>query len=186
MRVVLSMLIAAFATMTMSSTVSAEESMARSWGLVGEEKARFEAKVVDLPCAITGDCPADCGAGTRPLGLVRDDGRLVVVAKNIQAIFSGAVEDLIPFCGKRVEVDGLMVGEGATRIYQVQYVRDIEAGGEFQRTKRWSKVWNERYPDLKKKKGPWFRKDPRVNALIERDGYLGLGLEADKKFIAEW
>lgn len=186
MRVVLSLLVVAVATVTMGSTAFAEESKARSWGLVGEEKARFKARVVDLPCAITDDCPADCGAGTRPLGLEREDGRLVVVAKNIQAIFSGAVEDLIPFCGKQVEVDGLMVGEGATRIYQVQFVRDIEAGGEFQKTKRWSKVWNERYPELAKKKGPWFRKDPMVNALIERDGYLGLGLEADKKFIAEW
>ena len=154
----LSVIVVVFVMAMPFAAARAQESMARSWGLVGEEKARFEATVVDLPCAITGDCPANCGAGKRPLGLLRDDGRLVVAAKNIQAIFSGAVEDLIAFCGKRVEVDGLMVGEGSPRIYQVQYVRDVEAGGEFQRTKRWSKVWNERYPELKAKKGPWFRK----------------------------
>ncbi|NQW09027.1 MAG: hypothetical protein HQ481_03985 [Alphaproteobacteria bacterium] len=186
MRLIRNVIAAALAMAALSAAAQAQESMARSWGLVGEEKARFEAKVVDLPCAITGNCPADCGAGTRPLGLLRDDGSLVVAAKNTQAIFSGAVEDLIAFCGKRVEVDGLMVGEGTPRIYQVQLVRDVEAGGDFQKTTLWSRVWNERYPELKAKKGPWFRKDPRVNALIARDGYLGLGLEVDKKFIAEW
>ena len=30
---------------------------------------------------------------------------------------------------------------------------------------------------------PLFRNDPRIKAIIERDGFLGLGLEADEEFI---
>ncbi len=51
---------------------------ADSWGLPGEKEVRFEAKVVDILCELTGDCPADCGAGKRQLGLLKDDGTLVL------------------------------------------------------------------------------------------------------------
>ena len=33
--------------------------------------------------------------------------------------------------------------------------------------------------------GPWFRRDPRILSAIAADGYLGLGPEADREFIAE-
>lgn len=49
---------------------------------------------------------------------------------------------------------------------------------------RWGQVWKEEHPDAGG--GPWFRNDPRVNAAIEADGYLGLGQEADEAFIADW
>ena len=39
-------------------------------------------------------------------------------------------------------------------------------------------------PDAKGK-GPWFRRDPRVNEIIAREGYLGLGLEVDQTYIEE-
>jgi len=161
-------------------------STANSWGLIGEQAIRFEGTVTDLKCAVTGaDCPADCGAGARPLGLVTDAGTLVILAKNTQPVFSGAVADFAPFCGQKVEVDGLMVGEGA-RIFQPQLVRRAGSGDDFAKTDHFTKDWNERHPDLSAQKGPWFRKDPAVNALIARDGYLGLGLEADETFKAEW
>ena len=37
-------------------------SKAKSWNLQGQENALFEGKVVDALCALTGDCPTDCGA----------------------------------------------------------------------------------------------------------------------------
>ncbi|MFQ5565677.1 MAG: hypothetical protein ACE5EU_04870, partial [Paracoccaceae bacterium] len=40
-------------------------SQAKNWNLFGEEKALFEGRVVDALCVLTGDCPADCGAGKR-------------------------------------------------------------------------------------------------------------------------
>ncbi|PKP62941.1 MAG: hypothetical protein CVT86_06490, partial [Alphaproteobacteria bacterium HGW-Alphaproteobacteria-8] len=42
-------------------------SQAAEWGLVGEEKALFSAREVDILCEIAGDCPAECGAGARQL-----------------------------------------------------------------------------------------------------------------------
>ncbi|SFI68919.1 hypothetical protein [Albimonas pacifica] len=175
--------------------VSAQEgpfaagSEAESWGLSGEEKARFEARVVDVLCELTGDCPEDCGGGRRQLGLVRAaDGALVLAAKNGQPLFTGAALDLLPWCGRAVEVDGLMVGDPETapaRVFQLQRIRAVEDDA-FVKADRWTQAWAERYPDLASAPGPWFRKDPRVQALVARDGWLGLGLETDARFLEEW
>src|SRR3546814_4003559 len=54
--------------------IAANAQAANSWGLPNEEIVRFEAKVVDVLCELSGDCPADGGAGRRQLGLVTDDG----------------------------------------------------------------------------------------------------------------
>ena len=165
-------------------------SQAKGWGLVGEEKALFEARVVDVLCELTGDCPDNCGAGVRQLGLVRtDDERLLMVLKNSQAAFSGAVVDLLPYCEQTVEVDGLFVNEEdwtgiPTKFYMVQRIKG-EGASEFARANKFTKDWAAQFPEWKGK-GPWFRRDARINKLIERDGYLGLGLEEDEKFIAEW
>ncbi|MCP4249804.1 MAG: hypothetical protein GY778_22405, partial [bacterium] len=77
---------------------------ADEWGIEYEEKARFEARVVDILCELSGDCPAGCGGGKRQLGLLKDDGVLILPAKN-QDIFAGAAHDLLPYCGKRIVVD---------------------------------------------------------------------------------
>ncbi|MEM9013185.1 MAG: hypothetical protein AAGE18_18350 [Pseudomonadota bacterium] len=163
-------------------------SEARSWGLVGEESARFTAQVVDILCELTGDCPADCGAGNRQLGLIREvDNVLIPVNKNTQPAFNGAVTDLLPYCNEMVEVDGLMVGDDEvdpSRFYQVQLIRRLDEE-EFSPTNRWTRVWAEENPDAAGE-GPWFRREPRIQALIARDGYLGLGLEVDEAFIADW
>lgn len=164
---------------------AADEIRAKPWNLEGEELARFDAKVVDIVCELSGDCPADCGAGARQLGLITDNGDLLLAGKNAQAIFTGAVVDLLPHCGTTVTVDGLFTGiEGGPKLFQVQYIRP-EGAAEDIKANAWGAAWNAAHPDLKDKKGPWFRKDPRVNALIQRDGYLGLSHAADKEFL-EW
>lgn len=163
-------------------------SEARSWNLGGEQKARFEAKVVDVLCELTGDCPAACGEGKRQMGLVRSaDDVLVLVTKNSQPAFSGAAEELAPFCGQTVEVDGLLIDQvdpTVKNIYQIQKIR--KAGdAEWTKANSWTKKWAEAHPEAKGK-GPWFRRDPRINGLIEENGYLGLGLEVDKVFLEDW
>src|SRR3546814_4180915 len=62
--------------------IAANAQAANSWGLPNEEIVRFEAKVVDVLCELSGDCPADGGAGHRQLGLVTDDGTLILPVKN--------------------------------------------------------------------------------------------------------
>jgi len=166
-----------------------EECKVKSWGLSGQEKACFSAKVVDLLCEITGDCPNNCGDGNRQLGLLRaDTGKIVYPQKNLQSSFNGASIDLAPHCNKTVDVRGWLVGDeetlkGAAKLFQVQWIRS--EGGKWKKANKWTKDWKKKNPKAKGK-GPWFRRDPRVTAEIEKDGYLGLGADEDIAFIKDW
>lgn len=161
-----------------------EGSEARSWNLYAEVPALFDATVVDIMCDITGDCPADCGAGERQLGLKRSaDDVLVLAMKNNQPAFTGAVIDLLPYCGQQVTVDGLMIEDEDFPVNNIYLVQRIKAGeADWAKASQFTKVWAAENPDAQGK-GPWFRRDPRVLAEIEREGYLGLGLETDEAFI---
>jgi hypothetical protein len=156
--------------------------------LQGRENAIFRAKVVDLVCALTGDCTEDCGGGARQMALLREaDGALILAAKNAEPLFTGATEDLAPSCGQTVTVDGLLVGDPEltdTKFYQVFLIRR-EGSDNWARAERWSRVWKRENKDAAKKGGEWFRHDPAVRAAIEADGWLGLGKEADRQFIEE-
>ncbi|WP_299024778.1 hypothetical protein [uncultured Sulfitobacter sp.] len=164
-----------------------ENSEARSWDLYAEVPARFDAKVVDLLCELTGDCPEDCGAGKRQMGLLRSaDNVLVLAMKNNQPAFTGAAVELAPFCNQTVTVDGLLIDDpdlNAKNIYLVQMIK-AEGTDDWVKANKWTKEWAAANPDAAGK-GPWFRRDPRVQAEIARDGYLGLGLEKDAAFIEE-
>lgn len=163
-------------------------SEAKSWNLYAEKPARFEAKVVDILCELTGDCAENCGGGKRQLGLLRAaDDVLVYPNKNSQPLFTGAALELAPYCGADVEVDGLMIDDpdlGARNIYLVQMIRKV-GEQEWVTANSWTEKWAEANPDAAGE-GPWFRRDPRVNAMIEESGYLGLGIEIDRAFIEEW
>lgn len=163
-------------------------SEARPWNLWAETPARFEARVVDILCELSGDCPADCGGGARQLGLLRTaDNVLVFPNKNSQPLFTGAVAELQPFCGMDVEVDGLMIEDpelGARNIYLVQMIRSV-GDADWTSANRWTDVWAEANPDAAAAEGPWFRKDPRVAAEIEAEGWFGLGLARDEEIIDE-
>lgn len=167
-------------------------SEAKEWGLFGERKARFEAHVVDLQCAVTGDCPEDCGAGLRPMVLIRAaDGAMVLALKNGQPVFSGATFDLAPWCAQTVEIDGVLVGDpeitpaaGNAQLYMVQRIR-AAGEGEWQKADAFTGAWAERFPDAAGGEGAWYRRDPRIAERIEAEGYLGLGPETDAAFIEE-
>ncbi len=177
------LLILAVSYLPFKALAADAESQARSWNLTGEEKARFSAKVVDILCEVSGKCAEKCGAGSYQLGLLTEGGKLIPVNKNGQTSFNGAVSDLLPLCGKTVEVDGLLVGEEVpAKLYQIQLIK--QEGQDWAKANRHTKDWKEKFPDVDGK-GPWFRRDPRVLSILEKDGYLGLGEEADKKFIEE-
>lgn len=155
-----------------------EGSNARAWNLYAEVPAKFEAEVVDILCTVAGDCDTKCADG-RQMGLLRSaDGVLVYPNKNSQPAFTGAAVELAPFCGKVVEVDGLLIEDedipGATNIYLVQTIKEAGAQDPI-KANQWTKVWAKNHPEAKGK-GPWFRRDPRVNAKIADTGYLGQGL----------
>lgn len=158
---------------------------AQSWGLIGEEKARFEAKVVDVLCELTGNCPDNCGGGGRQLGLLKDDGTLIMPLKNVVP-FAGAAHDLLPYCGRRVVADGLFANNRGHRVFALQFVR-AAPDGKWHRADRFKEVWAEENgvaPDSETA-GKWFRHDPRVRKLIESDGKLGLGPKADEAYFAD-
>jgi len=166
-------------------------SKAKSWNLFGEETAVFEGQVVDVLCALTGDCPADCGAGKRQMEVMRAvDGKFVLATKNGQPAFTGATVDLAAYCGQTVIVDGLLIGDpeimpglGDAKVFQVQTVQ-VVGEDTVHKANLWTKDWAKRNPDVGGK-DPWFRRDPKVQAEIEANGLLGLGAEADRKYIEE-
>lgn len=176
--------ILAFAASPALAQDFSEGSNAKSWNLYAEIPATFEAEVVDILCTVTGDCANQCGEG-RQLGLLRTaDNVLVFPNKNSQSSFNGAAYDLHAYCGKTVDVDGLLIEDediqGATNIYLVQTIK--EAGTEeWAKANQWTKIWAEKHPEAKGK-GPWFRRDPRVNAAIEADGYFGQGLSHEDAY----
>lgn len=162
---------------------------ADSWGLTNEEIVRFDGTVVDVLAELTGQPSVDCGGGKHQLGIEKADGTLVLAVKN-KLPFAGATGELIDFCGQEVTVDGLMTGHGGTQVLVVQFVRP--KGGEWRggtraiggwKTGAWAEA-NGFAPD-----GPevseWFRHDKRILDALERDGFLGLGEDADRKFLAE-
>ncbi|MDD9910745.1 MAG: hypothetical protein OXR62_13785 [Ahrensia sp.] len=181
---------AAAMTVLAGSAVAAdfsEGSNAKEWGLLGEEKATFSGKVVDVLCELSGDCVENCGGGERFLGILREaDNQLVYVMKNSQSAFNGPVVDLLPYCNKQVDVDGVMIGDDEfvqAQFYMVQFIRN-KGAAEWNKANLWTKDWAKKNPDAKGK-GPWFRRDPRVAKQIEKDGHFGLGHEVDAKYLAE-
>lgn len=180
------MIRALIATLVLALPAAAQDfsegSEASSWNLSAEKPAKFEARVVDILCELSGDCPENCGAGARQLGLVRAaDDVLVFPNKNGQPAFTGAAVELLPFCGTDVVVDGLLIDDpvlGARNIYLVQTITPA-AGGETVKADRWTRVWADENPDAGGK-GPWFRRDPRIIGQIEEEGWFGLGAQADQ------
>ena len=173
------------ALLMLALPLKAQESQANSWNLNEEEASAFAATVVDPLCEFAGDCPENCGDGGRQLALKTAEGEMVIVSKNGQPQFNGAVPDLLAYCGQDVEVDGLFTGLDGVKIYQVQLIR-VAGEKEWQKANTWLDAWKAANPEVAEGEGPWFRRDPAVLERIERDGYLGLGKEVDAKFIAEW
>lgn len=174
--------------LTLSSVTAAEDfsegSNAKEFGFEEEVKATFSAKVVDVLCELSGDCPDNCGNGLRQMGLLREaDDKLVFVLKNGQFSFNGAAEDLVPYCNKLVDVDGVMVGdpeEFNTQFYMLQLIKD-KGAADWKKANKWTKAWAKKNPEATGK-GPWFRRDPRVKKQIAATGIFGLGHEVDEAF----
>ncbi|MGI9350423.1 MAG: hypothetical protein ACR2O3_02570 [Rhizobiaceae bacterium] len=166
----------------------AEGSNAKEYGFEEEEKATFSGKVVDILCELGGDCADNCGSGNRLMGIVRkEDGKLILVLKNAQLAFNGPVEDLVPYCNKDVDVDGVLIGDAEiynAKFYMLQFIKEAGAP-EWNKAKLWTSAWKKKNPDVAKGKGPWFKRDPRVAKQIEATGYFGLGHEADEEYRKE-
>lgn len=143
-------------------------------GLTGEEIFTARARVVDVACRLTGSCPPECGRGARLLGLETAEGRLLLAAKDA-GYFTGAVRDLLPFCGRDLIVDGVTVTNHGATVFMLQRYRTDETAPwtEARRTVAdWaaSRGFKADGPEA----GEWFRRDERIRAAIARKGRLGV------------
>jgi len=145
------------------------------WGISGVEVAELNGEVVDVLCELSGNCAEQCGAGSRQLGMKTDEG-IVLIAKDLN-IYTGGAEDLWPFCSQQLVINGQFTETGSMRVFQVQNVR--EPGGPWMRTTRFLETWAEKNGQPLSSANRWYRQDPRVKTILERDGRLGLGPDAD-------
>ena len=172
MKKILSFLVVSIFLVSAGDARAAEE-----WGIDGEEKARFEAKVVDVLCELTGDCPAECGGGKRQLGLLKDDGTLILPVKNVD-IFAGAANDLVGFCGKRIIADGLLIKNPKIPLFALQF-KKLAPDGKWSRANQFGKDWSK--ANGGKAAGQWFRNDKMIKKAIAKQGVFGIpGLKMKK------
>lgn len=160
----------AFVTAISLAMMSGVALAAEGWGIKHEKKMRVEAKVVDILCELTGDCPANCGDGKRQLGLLLDDGTLVPAVKNFD-IFAGASEDLKSFCGKKIVADGLMISNPKMPMFALQFKR-LAPDGKWSRANWFSKNWSK--ANGGKPGNAWYKHDARVKEVLAKDGVYGI------------
>ncbi len=145
---------------------------AQKWGIPHEKPVILRGQVVDLLCVAAGDCAPDCGAGRRQLGLLTAEGTLYPAVKS-NVFFAGATLDLLPYCGREVTVDGLVIENPAMTLLFVQSLRG-SGEAEWKPARAFIEDWETRNGPARE----WWREDPKVKAVIARDGVFGIpGLE---------
>lgn len=143
---------------------------AEPWGLENEKVVEIEGEVVDLACAVAGDCVAGCGEGRRQLGLVTAEGRLLPLAKGL-VNFANGVPDLLPYCGRKVRVDGLLIESPAMPLLFVQNLRD-GADAPWRPATAFERDWKAANGGADA--AEWFRADPGVKSAIGAGGVYGI------------
>lgn len=153
-----------------------------SWPVTNAQESEITGTVVDVLCELNGNCVDDCGSGKRQLAIKTEDSRTVLVSKNLTN-YTGAVVELSPFCDQVVDLNGLFTEHRGVRFFQVQNVRP--SGGQWQRATGYLQAWSERTGRPLSEANNWQENDERVQEIIERDGVLGLGQEADQEYLGQ-
>jgi hypothetical protein len=142
---------------------------AEPWGIPHEKPLLLKGRVVDALCHLKGRCAPDCGGGKRQLGLVAADGSFRLVAKG-NVDFAAAIPDLVGFCGKQVEADGLLIENPAVTLFFVQGVRADGDTTPFVAAERFKAEWEARNGKAQE----WWRADLQANSIIAEDGPFGI------------
>ena len=142
---------------------------AEPWGIPHEKPLVLKGRVVDALCHLKGRCAPDCGGGKRQLGLLLADGAFRLVAKG-NVDFAAAIPDLIGFCGRQVEADGLLIENPAVTLFFLQGVRADGDASPFVPAERFKAEWEARNGTAEE----WWRADPEANRIIAEDGPLGI------------
>ncbi len=150
-----------------------------AWPVTNAEESALSGTVVDVLCELNGNCAENCGEGKRQLAIKTESLGTVLISKNLTN-YSGAADELWPFCGELVEVNGLFTENKGIRFFQAQNIR--EPGGQWKQTTNYLQAWSNRTGQSRSLAEDWQYHDPRVKAIIERDGRLGLGTDADNDY----
>ncbi len=161
------LLLAALA-LTGLSAIPVPATAAEPWNIPHEKQVVLKGRVTDALCHLKGRCAPGCGGGKRQLGLVLSDGTFRLVAKS-NVDFAGAIHDLIGFCGREIEADGLLIENPAVTLFFVQGIR-TDASAPFTPAERFKTEWEARHGKAQE----WWRADPEANRLIAEDGPLGI------------
>jgi hypothetical protein len=153
------------AALTMATTTARA---AEAWGIPHEKPVALKGRVVDALCHLKGRCAPDCGAGKRQLGMVLADGTFRLVAKG-NVDFAAAIPDLIGFCGREIEADGLLIENPAITLFFVQGVR-TDPAQPYAPAERFKTEWEAKHGKAEE----WWRADPQANRLIAEDGPFGI------------
>ena len=142
---------------------------AEPWGIPHERPLVLKGRVVDALCHLKGRCAPDCGAGKRQLGVAQADGTYRLIAKG-NVDFAAAAPDLIGFCGKEIEADGLLIENPAVTLFFVQGIRAAGSSEPFAPAERFKAEWEARNGKAEE----WWRADPEANRILAEDGPLGI------------
>jgi len=152
-----------------------------SWPITGAEKNQFSGTVVDVLCELSGNCASECGEGKRQLAIKSQDQAIgtVLVAKNLSN-YSGAADELWQYCDQQVELNGLFTEHKGVRFFQVQNIRPTD--GQWEKATKYLSAWADRSGKSAQQAKNWQTHDQRIKDIINRDGTLGLGTQADNEY----
>lgn len=159
-------------TATLSNPVYAADLL----GVNDEKPLTTTGQVVDINCQLTGNCPAHCGEGKRQLGILSDTGTLYLAAKSA-AIFAGAVTDLLPFCGQKIEIDGSTTTQFGTTLLYIERLRPSKtANAAWMPADGFIRAWAVRHKlsATDPKADEWYRHDATIQGVIKTRGRLGV------------
>ena len=86
-----------------------------------------------------------------------------------QTLFANAIPDLLPFCGKTVEIDGLLIENPVMTIVHVQNLR-ANSSEKWHPAEAFEAAWIAKNGKAEE----WQRADPLVKEIIAADGILGI------------
>lgn len=161
-------LFAAVLAGTLATLAARPAAAAESVGAQYEKLTEMEGTVVDVLCELSGSCPKNCGDGKRLLGIKAENGDITPVAKGAP-IFANATPSVLPFCGKTIYADGLLIENPKLRLYYVQRYR-ADKTAEWKDDDGFDVQWAAKNG----KSDEWYRNDPIVKATIGDKGVLGI------------
>ncbi len=120
----------------------------------GEKAVVLKGRVVDLYCEVGG--PARPIAAAASVNSGSSTGRSALSAAKGNTLFAGAVADLAPYCGREVEIDGLVIESPRM---PSSFVQKLKAPGdaEFRPADAFGKAWETRTARPRSGSGPIHR-----------------------------